>query len=170
MKSLFISPLIICFLFSDFCQAQDCKFITKIKTSTFATYVGIIDIPPDYNNTTSNKFLTVDLAKYVKADTSFIFALSIEAIVASTNSTSTTVTFQFEGNSALVKSDQLLHTTPMTRGRALLSVNVRLALNEILLLKNSTLTSVIVADSKVIVPNPVSIALRKVAGCLPTFQ
>ncbi|GAB4047529.1 hypothetical protein [Spirosoma litoris] len=169
MKFFFNSFLIVGYFFIGFCQAQDCKGITKLKSPVFEAYVGIIDIPADYENTTANKFDTVDLGKYVRGDTSFILGLSVEAIGVSTHSDLASVTFEFDDNSRLVKSDQSIHITPMTRGRAILSTNVRLTLREIFILKNRALTSITVADSQIIVVETVANALRKVAGCLPAF-
>ncbi len=149
------------------CKAQDCKSITKYKSSTLTTYVGIIDIPPDYKNTTKNKFFTVDLAKHVKTDTSFIFGLSIVAFDALTTSDVATITLQFEGDSEIVKSSQPLNITPMSEGRAVLSTNVRLKSNEILAIQNRSLMSITIVNSKVMVPESMSKALMAVAICLP---
>ena len=156
------------------CTAQDCKSIKKLKFSAYTTYVGIIDVPPDYNNTTTNRFFTVDLAKYVKIDTNFVFGLSMiafDAPVASASVTSNlvTVTLQFEGDSAIVKLGQSLDTTPMSEGRAMLSTNVRLTLNEILAIRDGLLISITIANSKVIVPETMSKDLKEVAKCLPHF-
>ncbi|SFF40920.1 hypothetical protein [Spirosoma endophyticum] len=166
--SFFLFLIISCASVS-LCKAQDCKSITKLKSSTLITYVGIIDIPPDYNNTTKNKFFTVDLAKHVKTDTSFIFGLSIVAFDALTTSNLATVKLQFEGDSEIVKSSQSLNITPMSEGRAILSTHVGLTSNEILAIQNKSLMSITLANSKVIVPETMSKALREVARCLPNF-
>jgi len=133
------------------------------------TYVSIIDLPPDYNNTTKNKFFTVDLAKHVKTDTSFIFGLSIVVFDALTTSNLATVKLQFEGDSEIVKSGQPLNTTLMSEGRAILSTNVRLTSNEISAIQNRSLMSITIVNSKVIVPDSMSKALIEVAKCLPNF-
>lgn len=164
ISSLF---LIISCASNNLCKAQNCKSITKLKSSTLTTYVGIIDILPNYDNTTKNKFFTVDLAKHVKTDTSFIFGLSIVAFDALTTSNLATVTLQFEGDSKIIKSGQPLNTTPMSEGRVVLSTNVRLTSNEILAIQNRPLISITLVNSKVIVLEIMSKALMEVARCLP---
>lgn len=169
MKFFFNSFLIVGYFFIGFCQAQDCKVITKFKSPIVEAYVGIIDIPADYENTTANKFHTVDLGKYVKSDTSFVLGLSVEVISAPTHSNLSIITLEFDDKSRIIKSDQAIHSTPMTKGRAILSANVRLVLREVLLLKDRGLTSITVADNQIVVAGSIASALKKVAGCLLTF-
>lgn len=146
-------------------QTQECKYL-KVQTPTRLSYSSIIEIPPDYN-ATGNQFFTVDVSKHViKSDTLFILGLSIRAVNVSTKADSAMVIFHFSDGSSLVQAKQPLNVLLMTKGNALLSTNLRLTKNELLVLRAKLLADIMVIDSKVLVSDEVAKSFKKVVNCI----
>lgn len=167
MKTFFILFLSGICLFTGFCSAQECGSVRKTKTPTATEYVGAADIYRDSSNT-GNKFFRFLLGKYVtESDTNFILSLGALAVGVSNEPTTRVILLQFKDGSVLTKADQPLTFILTMGGKAMISVNVSLRLDEMIVLKNKLLVSITLADSKVIIPVTASESVKEIAGCLP---
>lgn len=154
-------------LYTQFCSAQECKSVRKTKTPTATEYVGAAAIHRDSSGT-GNKFFRFLLGKYVtESDTSFILSLGALAEGVSNEPTTRITVLQFADGSVITKSNQPVSVILTIGGKAMLTVNVVLKLDEMVVLKNKSLGSITLAESKVSISETGSESIKEVAGCLP---
>lgn len=166
MKLFVLLSLFQFYLFNQPCKAQECESIQKLEVKDGLAYMGIVDLPKN-TTTEDNQLFLFFLGKGVtKTDTTYFLSVGINAVAVSEKAPSIGILLQFEDGAKIVKLNQSLEVVSMLNGKAMLSAEVDLTLNEIRQIKNQPLSNITLASSKVIIIESLSTLVRATASCL----